>query len=173
MSMDLFASRLNRQLPRFASWHPDPDAEIVNAFSILWNREYYYLFPPDSLISRCLRKIQEEQTECVMVVQLWPTQIWYSVILGMLIDNPVVLRVHKKQLLTLPNTSKIHPLEHQIRLMACRLSGNNIQVLEFLKKQPTSSLRLGGRGPKNNMLHSSKDGMCSVIKGKLIYFNQM
>ena len=26
---DLFASRLNKQLDRYVSWHPDPDAEAV------------------------------------------------------------------------------------------------------------------------------------------------
>ncbi|WAR01990.1 hypothetical protein MAR_008548 [Mya arenaria] len=32
--IDMFASRLNRQLDRFVSWKPDPDAEAVDAFSV-------------------------------------------------------------------------------------------------------------------------------------------
>ena len=32
---DLFASRLNKQLDRYVSWHPDPDAKAVDAFSFL------------------------------------------------------------------------------------------------------------------------------------------
>ncbi|WAQ94141.1 hypothetical protein MAR_006612 [Mya arenaria] len=32
--IDMFASRLNRQLDRFVSWEPDPDAEAVDAFSV-------------------------------------------------------------------------------------------------------------------------------------------
>ena len=31
---DLFASRLNKQLDRYVSWHPDPDAKAVDAFSL-------------------------------------------------------------------------------------------------------------------------------------------
>jgi hypothetical protein len=32
--IDLFASRLNKQCPRYASWRPDPEAEFVDAFSL-------------------------------------------------------------------------------------------------------------------------------------------
>ena len=33
-SIDLFASMLNTQLDRYASWHPDPQASIIDAFSV-------------------------------------------------------------------------------------------------------------------------------------------
>ena len=32
--IDLFASRLNHQLPRYAAWQPDPGAEAVDAFTL-------------------------------------------------------------------------------------------------------------------------------------------
>ena len=32
LEVDLFASRLTRQLPRFYSWRPDPEAEATDAF---------------------------------------------------------------------------------------------------------------------------------------------
>ena len=35
-SIDLFASRLNNQLPRYASWHPDPFAVETDAFQMSW-----------------------------------------------------------------------------------------------------------------------------------------
>ena len=34
--VDLFASRLNAQLPVFVSYHPNPEAMHINAFSISW-----------------------------------------------------------------------------------------------------------------------------------------
>jgi hypothetical protein len=43
-TMDLFASRLNCQISKFASWNPDPDAVVIDAFSIPWSNEYYYMF---------------------------------------------------------------------------------------------------------------------------------
>ena len=33
IELDMFATRINTQLPRFAACHPDTDAEIINAFS--------------------------------------------------------------------------------------------------------------------------------------------
>jgi len=35
-SMDLFASRMNHQLPVYCSWRPDPGALAVDGFSISW-----------------------------------------------------------------------------------------------------------------------------------------
>ena len=36
--IDLFASRINTQLPRFVAFRPDPVAETIYAFSISWDR---------------------------------------------------------------------------------------------------------------------------------------
>ena len=38
LQIDLFASRLTRQLPRFYSWRPDPEAENTDAFSQDWSK---------------------------------------------------------------------------------------------------------------------------------------
>ena len=61
--IDLFASRLNKQIDDYVSWTPDPDATAVNAFSILWDRKPFYAFclPPFSLIPRWLQKITTDK----------------------------------------------------------------------------------------------------------------
>ena len=38
LTVDLFASRLTNQLPRYFSWRPDPEAETMNAFSQQWDK---------------------------------------------------------------------------------------------------------------------------------------
>ena len=65
LSIDLFASVLNAQLARYVSWNPHPHATFVDAFSIPWTGEYFYAFPPFSLIHKCLRKIEAELAEGV------------------------------------------------------------------------------------------------------------
>ena len=45
-SIDLFASRINRELPCYVSWKPDPQAQFVDAFSCSWSHEQFYAFPP-------------------------------------------------------------------------------------------------------------------------------
>ena len=48
--IDLFAFRLNKQLHRYASWMPDPDALYIDTMSISWENQFVYLFPPFSMI---------------------------------------------------------------------------------------------------------------------------
>ncbi|XP_056408500.1 uncharacterized protein LOC130311793 [Hyla sarda] len=55
LSIDLFASRLNRQIPQFFSWRPDPEALGVDAFLQFWPPSTLYAFPPFALISRLHR----------------------------------------------------------------------------------------------------------------------
>ena len=40
LDIDLFASRLNAQLPNYVSWQPDPECSAVNAFSMSWHRTF-------------------------------------------------------------------------------------------------------------------------------------
>ena len=60
--IDLFASRLNKQLPVFVSYRPDPEAAYVNLFSMEWKIEFY-AFPPFSLIGRIIQKYQLRQIQ--------------------------------------------------------------------------------------------------------------
>ena len=55
--IDLFASRINRQLKSYVSWHPEPEAMAVNAFSLTWNNKFFYMFPPFSLVGQVLAKV--------------------------------------------------------------------------------------------------------------------
>ena len=171
-SIDLFASRLNHQLPRFASWKPDPDDEIVDAFSISWSNDYLYMFPPFSLISRCIQKVIADKAETLMILPFWPTQNWYSLLMEFLIDKSVLLP-RRRKLLTIPYSDKTHPLTNQIRLMACRISGQITKTKEFQKKQPKSYLHLGEEVQRNSMHITSVDGFVSVTKGRLIRFVQL
>ena len=71
--IDLFASRLNTELPVFVSYRPDPDAKIIDAFSIKWT-ESFYAFPPFSIIGRVIQKITLEESTGILIVPFWPTQ---------------------------------------------------------------------------------------------------
>ena len=57
-NIDLFASRLNAQMQRYMSFRPDPEAEIVDAFSASWKDHDFYALPPFSVIARILHKMQ-------------------------------------------------------------------------------------------------------------------
>ena len=60
-SIDLFAFRINCQITPHVSRGVDPDDFAINAFHMSWKHYLFYAFPPFSLITRVLQKIQEEQ----------------------------------------------------------------------------------------------------------------
>ena len=121
--IDLFASRLNKQVDRIVSWFPDPDATYVNAFSLDWSDFYAYIFPPFSLVMTCLQKVREDKVDCVIVCPMWTTQIWWCSLMEMLIDFPRILP-SREDTLMLPHIRKVHPLHNKLTLIACRISGH-------------------------------------------------
>ena len=58
LEVDLFASRLSKQLPRFYSWRADPEATATDAFMQDWSQQRGYANPPWCLIHRCLSKVK-------------------------------------------------------------------------------------------------------------------
>ena len=67
---DLFAPRINRQLKRYVSWHPESEAMTVNAFSFTWNNNFFYMFPPFGRVGRVLAKVNRDKTEAVIDTRL-------------------------------------------------------------------------------------------------------
>ena len=168
--IDLFATKSNSQLPKYCSWKPDPDCEFVNAFSVNWSNLFCYAFPPFSLMGRVVQKIRQDRADCVVVAPMWPTQSWFSVLLQMLIDHPVILPKTEK-LLTINYTNKLHPLRDKLKLMACIVSGNRTKSETFLQKQLKSCLHHGDLVRKDNIQHILESGQTFVVKGRLIHFD--
>lgn len=166
--IDLFASRLNFQVEKFCSWEPDPQSEYVNAFTLNWGNFYYvYLFPPFSLLNRCIRKIKSDKASGMMIVPYWPTQIWFPALMEIVTDNPLVIN-RKKNLLSLPHQGQEHPLGKKLTLLACQVSGKISKVEDFLKHQQKYLCPRGKIPRKNSMVHLSTNGLSTVVKGKLI-----
>ena len=72
--IDLFATGVNHQVPEFVSWQPEPGAVATDAFNVKWDFQLVYLFPPFCLIKRCLRKIQQDQSHCVLITPVWKSR---------------------------------------------------------------------------------------------------
>ena len=89
--VNLFASRDNNQLDRYVAWQPDPGAWQIDACSLDLNEFSPYCFPPFCLIPRLLQRVELTGAECTLTVPLWVTQPWYTKLLHLLIDTPVLL----------------------------------------------------------------------------------
>ena len=121
--IDLFASRLNIKVLQYVSWRPDPGAQFINAFLMNWKRYYFYAFPPFSLLATCLQKIEQDQSTGILIVPMWTTQPWFTILLNLLTDNLLALP-QTDSLLFLPHSNAIHPLSRRLQLMACKVSGS-------------------------------------------------
>ena len=95
LEIDLFASRVNHQFPRYCSFRPDPTAEAIDAFTINWHSLKFYAFPPFSIMPAVLKKIQTDKGEGIRVLPNWPTQSWYPKAMKMIIQQLVELKPQK------------------------------------------------------------------------------
>ncbi len=169
--IDLFASRLNSQFPRYVSWKPDPDAEAVDALSINWESLKFYAFPPFCMVGRCLRKINADKAEGIVVVPKWPSQSWFPQMLNMLVQEP--LRLPKSStLLTQPHSGLSHPLNNKLELICCRLSGDPLRVQGFHRRLQTSC-HPGGIQLGNSTMDTLNDGLTFAVSGNVIHCKQM
>lgn len=123
-SVDLFADRTTKLLPRYVSWLKDPHAIHTDAFSCPWTTwGNLFINPPWNLISRVLSKlINEEIPQVTMVVPYWPSAIWFPLITKMATQPPLFLQAQDIQT-TSPMTK--HPLQNNWMLSVWRLSGIN------------------------------------------------
>ncbi len=170
--IDLFASRLNNQLPRYVSWGPDPKAVAIDAMSLYWSENDYYLFPPFSLLGRVLAKLDRDGGSSTLVAPVWPTQNWWVKLLAMVIAPPKLLG--GKLLLTLPWEKTLeHPLRNSLHMAVFRVSGNNSLKKGYQKGLPHWRRAPGEKGPENSIGRISRNGVSFVLKGKVIQIAQL
>jgi ribonuclease HI len=78
--IDLFATKGNHKCPKYCSADKgDQGAEWIDAFSRSWRGlRYPLIHTTPGLILACLRRIQEEQLEAIMIAPMWPSQPWWD-----------------------------------------------------------------------------------------------
>lgn len=168
---DLFASRINAQLPSFSSWKPDPLATHINAFTFDWTNMAPYAFPPFSVIGKVLQKLQEEGATVLTILPLWPTQVWFPKALMLLADTPLLL---PREPLILPqDPGRTHPQAPKLKMTAMLLSGNPSRTRAFRRRLPDFSFSHGDRVRNASMGHISTLGCQFVSAGKLILFDHL
>ena len=106
--IDAFTSRLNNKLPRYFSFTADPFSKHVDAFTLCWSHTNLYCYPPCSVISKCLRKIQQDKATVLFVAPFWPSQPWFPVWAQMLMSTPLLLSPPAQYFYLLPQGKDIH-----------------------------------------------------------------
>ena len=173
LTIDLFASRLNYKIKPFISYKPDPEAQIINAFTVSWQTYLFYAFPPFSLIPLVLQKVQEEQSTGVLVVPKWPTQSWWPALMRMIVQHPIGLPRTNKTLILPTNPDLHHPLHRKLTLLMCHLSGDPLKIKAFQAQLCPLSCPLGDEAHKSNTPLTYASGNNTVVADKLITFQQL
>ncbi len=120
-SIDLFASQSTKQCSRYYSFHPDSGSEAIDAFTMIWDDELCYAFPPFCLIHKVLRKIVEDGCKCILIVPFWECQAWYPEFRAMC-QSELLVMSPRIDLLKSPYVSSPHPLHKTLKLVAAVVS---------------------------------------------------
>ena len=89
---DLFAARTNALLPRYYSYHADPDAAGRDALNQDWTKDgNLFCHPPFAMIPLVLRRIRETGVSITLVAPLWPAQPWISALMALSCAPPLLL----------------------------------------------------------------------------------
>ena len=75
-NLDLFRSRVSRQVPAYIFWKLDPHNKGRDAFQTLWSQMSGYAFPQFPSISRILGKVLTEHIYLILVMT-WQAQSLY------------------------------------------------------------------------------------------------
>ena len=154
--VDLFATRLNKQINKYVSWMPDPYSIAVNAFNFIHK---IYASPPFSLVGAAISKLIRDNTMGIMIIPEGTTQYWFPTILAHLIDHPIQLPSVLKTLSLPFKPSKAHPLSPKLQLLAVILSGNPLHRSSvFPEKLKKSSSQPGNLKLPQNTNLSLTDG---------------
>ena len=172
-SIDLFATRTNCKIQTFCSWRRDPLAAHIDAFSLDWSRfRLLYMFPPFSVVGESLQKIAQDKGEAILIVPFWPQQLWFPNMLRQLIDHPIILPSTDK-ILSLAHSKAKHPLSPKLKLLACRVSGNNLKCKGFRTRLSTSLYHHGGRQHSQVIQPTSLNGFDFAVDGTSIPFTHL
>ena len=129
-TIDLFASRMNKKVNRYYAFCVEAASVGTDAFSFSWQCEFFYAFPPFSIIHTVLRKIENEQAEGIIIVPLFTTQPWFTRLLKILVSDPLTLPTSKKALY-FPYRRKTILEMLDVKLLACHVSGNTSKIKAY------------------------------------------
>ena len=146
--------------------------KFISAFTIDWSGLKFYDFPPIAIISRVLSKISQDEAEGIIIVPYWQNEVWYPVMLKMLISIPILLN-SRKSLLQLPQPpDQNHPVWQKMDMIVAHLSGSSRRT-QHCQKQLLRSYQLPGDRTQRNFTMGTLNGLLTVaITGRQIPFVQ-
>ena len=168
---DMFASTLNHQVPRYFTWILDPQAVVMDVFSVNWNKGLFYIFPPFNLIQKIPWESNQSKVTVLLITPVWQSRPWHPMLLNLLYDRPLILP-HNPQMLKLPWSQTVHPLfqNRKFRLAIWPMSEDLLKTKNF-QKGCAKYYRLHGNLVQKNSIRVLRNNcLPGVHKGRVIHF---
>lgn len=146
-TVDLFATRLNAQLPRFVSWWHDPEAWATDAFLQDLRPENAYANPPFSMVARLLAMVRRQRATMTVIVPVWRTQPWWPMLAEMAVDCPLLFLPSHDLFLPGHLGSETPMGAPRWPALAVRISGAPSRVAAFQRHLSECSVGRGAQPP--------------------------
>ena len=160
LSIDLFASRLNAQLPVYCSLVPDDQATLEDAFRHPWDNLDVYAFPPFALLGKVLSRVRQSRNcSMTLVAPLWADRDWFADLLLLLTHQPLALPLWD-DVIRQSHNDLLHPGVPALKLHAWRLSSNSSESRAF-REEPRAICPDASVGPLR--MSTSQSGLHFVI----------
>ena len=79
-TVDRFATFRTRQIPRFCSRWLNPCTETVDAFTVSWEGENNWIFPPPFLLPKVISHMHNNHADGTLIVSLWTSAPWWPLL---------------------------------------------------------------------------------------------
>ena len=171
-AVDLFALRINAQLPRYVSWRPEPSSINTDAFTLDWAEVAGYAFPPFALIGRVLHEVLRQRvSSLVLIMPLWRGAVWFPLLLSTLTAKPPPSAIPGRPTPRSPRGAS--PSDPGRQAVPDRLPGIRSRVDSFLHQCPPCSW-LPGAGVQHGITTAlGHAGIVGVWNSKSILFDRV
>jgi hypothetical protein len=112
--VNLFAFRINNQLPRYVARYPGSVA--TDAFLQHWGQWTVFIHVPIVLLPRILQTLRQDQATGLVIAPTWPGQPWFPALLELLVDFPAQLPIAEGTIFLPFEQQAMHPMWKTLRL---------------------------------------------------------
>ena len=165
--LNLFASRLNHQVPQYVFTYPNPGVLhlAVDAFLQDWSKWSCLIHPSVVLLPWMLKKVRADQATALFITPNWAGQPWFPELLQMLVDLPPLLP--PTPMLVVPSISacSLTPLVAISSNNSLAPIRDHYKATGFSRKLLTSYWLCWEQPPRSSMQASGRPGFAVVLNG--------
>ena len=105
--------------------------------------------------------MQQDKAPAIVVVPYWTTRNWFHVLLGMLVDHPLIMTASLNILYLPTHPTTPHPLHPKLKLLVAHISGEISSQKTFLQQRSIFSCFLGENQPGDLGKYRVKKFFCN------------